>query len=288
MIGLSAVAYAILAIRVSRSGPLHADSIISILLFLIAALLAGAAFSYGASSASLYGIGRILTFFAGSFIPVAFYAIYREYTVGRPNTTIMVALCIVPVLTCILALTNSMHNLIWIATDTPGGLVHSSASDHIWYKSVYLPFTYGLVLLYAVIALTARLPTIAPLHRKTILLLLTCASLPFAASVANNVLGIGAPEFPFTAATLSLVWPCFAYASLKMRVHEFSPLAYQTLFDHVRDPIFVVDNRTTNYLRQSRSAELAAGQGKRTSGSQTLERISGGKGGCLSRRENST
>ncbi|MCP4945052.1 MAG: diguanylate cyclase, partial [Planctomycetaceae bacterium] len=33
-----------------------------------------------------------------------------------------------------------------------------------------------------------------------------------------------------------------AYASLKLRVHEFSPLAYQTLFDHVRDPIFVVDN----------------------------------------------
>jgi diguanylate cyclase (GGDEF)-like protein/PAS domain S-box-containing protein len=30
--------------------------------------------------------------------------------------------------------------------------------------------------------------------------------------------------------------------SLKLRVYDFSPLAYKTLFDHVRDPIFVIDN----------------------------------------------
>jgi len=71
---------------------------------------------------------------------------------------------------------------------------------------------------------------------------LICAVLPFSVSIANSVLRIGPPDFPFTSTTLALLWPFFAYASVKLRVHEFSPLAYQTLFDHVRDPIFVVDS----------------------------------------------
>ena len=36
--------------------------------------------------------------------------------------------------------------------------------------------------------------------------------------------------------------PLNAYVALSLRVYEFSPLAYQTLFDHVRDPIIVLDN----------------------------------------------
>lgn len=86
-----------------------------------------------------------------------------------------------------------------------------------------------------------RLPTIAPAHRKTIGILLACALLPYGISIANTFLGMGPPEFPFTASTIALMWPFFAWASLKLRVHDFSPLAYKTLFDHVRDPIFVID-----------------------------------------------
>jgi diguanylate cyclase (GGDEF)-like protein/PAS domain S-box-containing protein len=49
-----------------------------------------------------------------------------------------------------------------------------------------------------------------------------------------------------------------------MRVHEFSPLAYQTMFDHVRDPIIVLDksqrivsaNNPAQQLLKSKEAEL--------------------------------
>ena len=73
-------------------------------------------------------------------------------------------------------------------------------------------------------------------------MLLVCALLPYSISIANTFLGMGPPEFPFAALTVALMWPAFAWASLKLRVHDFSPLAYKTLFDHVRDPIFVIDN----------------------------------------------
>jgi diguanylate cyclase (GGDEF)-like protein/PAS domain S-box-containing protein len=240
-LAVAAVAYAGLAVRVSRSGQRHASSMVRFFLILIAGMLAGSAFSYGAVDATLYGIGRVLSFFSAGFVPVAFYVIYREYTAGTPKAVTIVLLSIVPLVTTCLALSNSMHNLIWIANETATGLNHSLVTDHNWYNKVYAPFTYGLFG-YSAIALIGRLPSIAPAHRRTILLLLVCALLPYATSVANNFLGIGPPEFPVTSTTLALVWPLFAYASLKVRVHEFSPIAYQTLFNHVRDPIFVVDN----------------------------------------------
>ena len=68
------------------------------------------------------------------------------------------------------------------------------------------------------------------------------AVLPFTVSIANTFFGVGPQDFPFTSTSLTLMFPLLAYVGLKLRPQEFSPLAYQTLFDHVRDPIFVIDN----------------------------------------------
>ena len=258
-LAIFAVAYAGLAVRVSRSGAQHTNNMVSFFLFLIAGMVAGSAFSYGTTDANLFGIGRTLSFFSAGFIPVVFYIVYREYTVGPPNTLIIIMLSIVPVATTALALTNSMHNIIWVVNETAGGLTHSNIMDHAWYRQIYAPFTYGLFG-YSAVMLTGRLPSIAPAHRKTISLLLICAVLPFAISIGNTFFNMGPPEFPFTSITLALVWPFFAYASLKLRVHEFSPVAYQTLFDHVRDPIFVVDNEQCIICANQAAQELLGGR----------------------------
>jgi diguanylate cyclase (GGDEF)-like protein/PAS domain S-box-containing protein len=179
-------------------------------------------------------------------------------------------LSIVPMVTTGLCLTNSMHSIVWVVNETATGLSYSDISDHYWYTRIYAPFTYGLFA-FSAIALIGRLPTIAPAHRKTISLLLTCALLPFAISIANNFLGMGPPEFPFTSTTLALVWPFFAYASLKLRVHEFSPLAYQTLFDHVRDPIFVVDNEQCIICANKAAQQLLEGKEKELIGRKLWE-----------------
>ncbi len=258
-LAIFAVAYAGLAVRVSRSGAQHTNNMISFFLFLIAGMVAGSAFSYGTTDANLFGIGRTLSFFSAGFIPVVFYIVYREYTVGPPNTLIIIMLSIVPVATTALALTNSMHNIIWVVNETASGLTHSNITDHDWYNQIYAPFSYGLFG-YSAVMLAGRLPSIAPAHRKTISLLLICAVLPFAISIGNTFFNMGPPEFPFTSVTLALVWPFFAYAGVKLRVHEFSPVAYQTLFDHVRDPIFVVDNEQRIICANQAAQELLGGR----------------------------
>ena len=269
-LAVAAIAYAGLAARVARSAPHNPNNMVSFFLFLIAGMIAGAAFSYGTADPVLYGIGRFLSFFSAGFIALVFYVIYREYAMGSPNWLIVMMLAVIPMVTAGLALTNQMHNAIWAIEETTSGPVFSDITDHYWYTRVYAPFTYGLIA-YSALGLIARLPTIAPAHRKTIGLLLLCMLMPYSISIANTFLGMGPPEFPFTATSLAVLWPLFAYASLKLRVYDFSPLAYETLFDHVRDPIFVIDSEQCIICANKAAQELLQGSERELIGCKLWE-----------------
>jgi diguanylate cyclase (GGDEF)-like protein/PAS domain S-box-containing protein len=257
-LAVAAVIYIMLAIHVSRSSPQHANNVIGFLLLLIGTLVAGAAFSYGTQSANIYGIGRVLAFFASGFLPVAFYIVYREYTDGPPGAILVAMLSVIPIATTLLAVTNSMHEMIWTATVTESGLVFTDVSEKSWFNRVQAPFMYG-VFIYSAISLAGRLPSLAPAHRKTVLLLLGCAILPFVVSISNIYLGMGPKDFPFSALSFVLMLPLYGYAAVSMRFYEFSPIAYQTLFDHVRDPIFVLDHEERIVCANRSAQELLGG-----------------------------
>ena len=250
--GLAAVLYCGLAVYVSRSSP---GNVIGFFLFLIGMMIAGSAFSFGTTDPNLYGIGRVLSFFAAGFMPVAFYIIYRQYTDSLPSALITVALSIIPIATTVLALTNPMHNMIWELVRTGAGVRFTEVTESYWFTRVHAPFAYGLFG-YSLIALAGRLPSIAPAHRRTVIILILGAILPFLVSIANTFLGFGPIEFPFLSSTLTLLLPMYAYASLSMRVYDFSPVAYQTLFDHVRDPIIVLDNDQRIICANKRAADM--------------------------------
>ncbi|MEX2258233.1 MAG: diguanylate cyclase [Woeseia sp.] len=237
LLGFAAVMYVWLAIRTLK---VTDNSAVAYLLFLIGAMVAGSAFSYNIVDERVYGIGRVLTFFSAGFLPLAFYNIYREYTTGPPRMWVLAVLAIIPVASTILAITNPLHHLIWTVVESGGGQHFTDATDHTWFNRVHAPFGYTLFG-YSIIALASRLNTIAVAHRNTIMLLLACATLPYLVSMANNYLGFGPHDFPFTSLTLSLLLPVFWLAGKSLRTSDFSPLVYQTLLEHIRDPIIVLD-----------------------------------------------
>jgi diguanylate cyclase (GGDEF)-like protein len=240
LFGFAAVLYLWLAVRVSRASSGLSNNAISYFLFLIGMMVAGSAFAYNTTDANIYGIGRTLSFFSAGILPVVLYVIYREFTVGLPGPLALAVLSIVPVATTLLTITNPLHHFIWTIVEADGITRFTDASEHTWFNRVHAPFAYGLFG-YSIIALAGRLPTIALAHRKKVILLLVCASMPFAVSIGNTLLGIGPPTFPFTSLTLVILLPLYWWASLALRVYDFSPLDYQTMFDHVRDPIIVLD-----------------------------------------------
>ncbi len=246
---IASTVYLGLAVFVSRSSP---QSIIGFFLFLLGIMVAGSAFSYGTTDPTFYGIGRALSFFASGFIPVAFYSIYRQYTVGPAGPITIAILSTIPIATTALALTNGLHGMIW--TELAGG-GFSAVTDSWWFRNVHAPYSYGLFGI-SVLALAGRLSSIAAAHRIKILVLLICATFPFAGSIANTFLGVGPIEFPVLTSSLVLLLPIYAYISLSLRVFEFSPLAYPVLFDHVRDPIFVLDNDQRIVCVNKRAGDL--------------------------------
>ncbi len=248
----AATLYLGLAVFVARSSP---QSIMGLFLFLLGIFVAGASFSYAATDPNLYGIGRTLGFFATSFIPVAFYSLYRQYTDGPARAITIMVLSVIPIATTVLALTNSMHNMIWAVIETPTGFEFSAVTSHWWFTRVHAPYAYGLFGI-SLLALAGRLSSIAPAHRLRVVVLLVCAVLPFAGSIVNTFLGVGQIDFPVLASSLVLLLPVYAYISMTMRVFEFSPLAYPTLFDHVRDPIFVLDNEQRIVCVNRKATEL--------------------------------
>ena len=238
--GFSSLIYLWLAVRVSRASAQGENNAISYFLFLIAAMVAGSGFTFGATDENMYGIGRTLTFFSAGFLPIVLYSIYREYTVGPPSAFVLAVMWIVPVISIVLSITNPLHHMIWTVVETSDGIRFTNANEHFWFNRVHAPFAYGLFG-YSAVALMGRMPTIARAHRGRVALVLLCAVLPFGISVGNVLLKIGPADFPFTPLTLVILQPLYWWASLKLRVYEFSPLAYQTMFDHVRDPIIVLD-----------------------------------------------
>jgi diguanylate cyclase (GGDEF)-like protein/PAS domain S-box-containing protein len=236
--GLAGLIYAGLAFYVSRSSRQNS---VGYLLFLMGVMVIGTALAFGATDITLFNIGRILNFAATALIPVAFYGVYLQFTATPPKPTVIALLLVIPACTIALALTNSWHSLIWSVTEVPSGLVYSRTTESYWFTRVHAPYSYGLFAL-AAIALVSRLSSIAPAQRHTVIAMLVCALLPFTLSFANNFFGVGSPDFPYTSGGILLMLPLNAYIALSLRVSEFSPVAYEMLFDHVRDPIIVIDN----------------------------------------------
>ena len=235
------ICYLWLALQVSRESTGKGTNAIQYFLFLVGSMILGSAFSFGTTDAHIYGIGRALSYFAGGFLPVVLYMVYREFTVSPAHRLVIAVLCIIPIATTVLAITNPWHHIIWSVVETDSGLKFTDITTNFWFSKVHAPFVYTLFG-YSTVAMAGRLPTITRAHRKIIILILVCAVLPFVVSAGNTLLGIGPIDFPFTSSTLVLLLPVYWWVSIVLRAHNFSPLAYQTMFDHIRDPIFVLDD----------------------------------------------
>ena len=251
--GVTAILYMWLAVRVCRTRAPSESRSASYFLFLLGTLVAGSALAYATSNPAVYNAGFVLRFFSDGFLPVVMFLVYREYTAGRPSGLLLAALCIVPAMTTILVLSNPLHHLIWsgVGTNVADRFL---ASDHAWFNRVHAPYMYGLIA-YSILALAARLPTVARAHRRNVVVLLLCAALPYAVGIGHRLFGTGPLDFPFTSLSLVLAFPFYLWAALRLRVFQLSPLAYQTLFDHVRDPIIVLDN-TECIISANRPAQI--------------------------------
>ena len=94
----------------------------------------------------------------------------------------------------------------------------------------------------SILTLILHSSAVAPAHRRNLYYLTGSTIVPIIAVAAYDV-GIG----PNTISTLPIVFammlPIYAWLLIGEQIIKFTPLAYETVFQNMQDPVIVVDDQ---------------------------------------------
>lgn len=254
-----AAAFVYLALAVSVLHPLGSmrDNATGYLLLLTGIYLAATGLWFGSTEAILVGAGRTLSLFASGFLPVALYALYRGYA-GQPLARWEFGvLCIVPVTTFLLVLTNPVHGAFLRADAMTPSYHYADLARHPWFSYLFMPYSYGLFG-YSLFALAGKLSGLSRAHRKPVIGVIASAALPALGWLLQPVTGIDPGQLPIAAVVLVLALPLYGWVYTLLLAADFRPIAFHTVFDHVHDAIFVLD-AADRVVSVNRSAQLLLG-----------------------------
>jgi len=238
---------------------------IGALFVLISIWIAGGGVELLAESFAVFSIGRTGHFVGTALVPIVAYVCFREYTGSDTPARTLSLLSIIPLTSVLLAATNSSHEFMWylpIANEA-GEFLTRPERWGPWFLFVHLPYSYAVVGA-AIMTLLSHSSSVAPAHRRGLLLLSAACVPPLAATLAYD-LGFGPNTISFVPLVFSAMLPIYAWLIIGEKIVEFTPLAYEAVFQNMQDPVVVVDDqlrviglnhRAENMLSISESSAL--------------------------------
>jgi diguanylate cyclase (GGDEF)-like protein len=239
----SAVCYGLLGVRLLGGKREVGSFPVGATFIVIGIWVLGGAIELMAPNFVVFSIGRTGHFVGTAFVPVTILICFREYTGAETSKTMIAALLLVPVATVAVAATNSIHEFMWYlpATNDAGEFLTRPGRWGPWFLFLHAPYSYAVFGL-SVLTLLMHSTSVAPAHRRGIFLLAGSAIAP-AIAIAAYDMGIG----PNTISTVPLVFsgllPIYAWLVIGEQIIEFSPLAYETVYQNMQDPVVVVDDQ---------------------------------------------
>lgn len=213
-------------------------------LFLVISIWAfGGAIELIATSFDVFSLGRTGHFIGAALLPVMVYVCFREYMGYDTPTRTIVLLMIIPVVSISLAATNQYHEFVWFApyVNADGEFLTRPGKWGPWFLFVHVPHSY-LLLVAALLKLFLHSSAVAPAQRRGLFLFVAASIGPLGATMAYD-LGFGPDTISFVPLAFAAVLPVYAWLILGERIVEFAPLAYETVFQNMRDPVVVLDDR---------------------------------------------
>lgn len=242
-VGFSAVCYFLMGVRLT-GGKREIGSVpIGIAFLVIACWVLGGAVEMMATSETAFLVGRVGHYVGTALVPVFILLCFREFTGRTTSGAAVTALLVIPTLSIVVAATNSWHELMWLMpnVNSEGAFLTRPTEQGLWFKFVHMPYGYALVAT-SIVTLIMHSTAVAPSQRRGLFLLAGSALVPIIGTVAYDA-GIG----PDTISTLPLIFalmlPIYAWLALGERIFEHAPLAYETVFQNMQDPVIVVDDK---------------------------------------------
>jgi PAS domain-containing protein len=239
----SAACYALLGMRLVQSNPKVGSRPIGVLFVVISIWVVGGAIELLADSYSMFSIGRTGHFVGTALVPIVAYVCFREYTGTEMPTSRMALILVIPTISIVLAATNQYHELMWFApfVNEAGQYLTRPDKWGPWFLFAHLPYSYAVILA-AIITLLAHSSAVAPAHRRGLLLMSAACIAPLIATAAYDI-GVGPNTISYVPIVFAGMLPIYAWLIIGERIIEVTPVAYETVFQTMQDPVVVIDDQ---------------------------------------------
>lgn len=243
LLSISAAGYLLLGVRLIASKRAVGSAPIGVLFCVISMWVAGGAIELMSTSFIVFSVGRTAHFIGTALLPISAYVCFREYIGSDTPTRTILMLMIIPIASVTLAATNQYHEFMWylpIANEAGEFLTRPNKWGP-WFLFIHAPFSYAVIAT-AMISLVMHSAEVASAHRRGLFLLLASCFGPLIATAAYD-LGFGSNTISFVPIVFTAMLPIYIWLVFGERLVEFTPLAYETVFQNMQDPVVVIDDQ---------------------------------------------
>ena len=236
-----AACYALLGIRLIAAKREIGSVPIGVLFLIISVWVAGGAVELMSETLFVFSIGRTGHFVGTALLPPAVLVCFREYTGATTPLRTVVLLLVVPVISIALAATNAYHEFMWRlpAMNDSGEFLTRPYGWGPWFLFAHAPHSYALIGA-AIFTLLGHSSAVAPAHRRGLFLLVAACVGPLIATLAYDI-GVGSNVISFVPLVFAAMLPIYIWLIVGEGLVEFTPLAYETVFQNMQDPVIVLD-----------------------------------------------
>lgn len=183
-------------------------------------------------------IGEIILHLGAIFLPVALFVFIYQYCGKTVSRKTALLLAIIPGISCFVLVTNPLHFLFFSQLRLNGASNLLNKENGIYYMLVHLPYSYILFFIGIVIALF-EFSRASRHYRTQISILLFSLCIPFVANVIGVFKLLGGPGL--TVFSFPVFFSIMAIAIFRYRFLVSNPIAYETVFQTIRDGVIIID-----------------------------------------------
>jgi diguanylate cyclase (GGDEF)-like protein len=180
-------------------------------------------------------VGEILRFSSIPWLPVALLVFIYQYCGKDISARRIKWLLVIPTISCLMIWTNGWHRL-FLSSVTFGELSTTKFEYGIYFWTVHLPYSYGLMLI-GFFTVLMELSRASHHYRKQIALLFISISIPFLVNVLVTLKLTG----NYTPLSFPLFFMIMAVAIFRYQFLGSNPIAYETVFKTIRDGVLILD-----------------------------------------------
>ncbi len=171
-------------------------------------------------------------------LPVTLLVFIYHYCEKQISRRQIVLLSILPAVSWLVLLTNNWHWLFF--SKIQFGVMNSLRVEYGYYFwFVFLPYSY-ILMLAGFVTVLLETSRASRHYRKQILILFFSLCMPFAVNIIGVFKLLG--EFSYTSLSFSIFFVIMAIAIFRYHFLFSHPIAYETVFQNIRDGVVILDN----------------------------------------------